>query len=121
MKKILVVDDNPASLELAREVLEDPHQQVLEAHDGREALDLLATEKPDLVLLDLHMPAVDGYTVLERIRQEPRLARLRVVALTASAMQGDRERALSAGFDDYIVKPLQISVLRNRVKRLLER
>jgi CheY-like chemotaxis protein len=119
MKKILVVDDNLASLELAREVLQDSSHQVLEARDGREAMDLLATTEPDLVLLDIHMPALDGYSVLRRIRQDPRLAGLRVVALTASAMQGDREQALSAGFDDYIVKPLQIGALRNRVKWLL--
>ncbi len=119
MKRILVVDDNPASLELAREVLEGPSQLVLEAHDGLQALDMLPEAKPDLVLLDIQMPVLDGYSILRRIRADPRFAHLRVVALTASAMQGDREKALAAGFDDYIIKPMQIQALRKRVGQLL--
>ncbi len=119
MKRILVVDDNLASLELAREVLEGPSQHVLEAHNGLEALDLLPEAKPDLVLLDIQMPELDGYSILRRIREDPRFAHLRVVALTASAMQGDREKALAAGFDDYIIKPMQIQALRKRVGQLL--
>ena len=72
-----------------------------------------------MVLLDIQMPLLDGYAVLQQLRQDPRSAVLRVVALTAYAMQGDRERALSAGFDGYITKPIDIGELRSRLRELL--
>jgi len=71
---------------------------------------------PDLVLLDIQMPEMDGFAVLREIRQDPALCRLRVVALTAFAMQGDRERALEAGFDDYITKPITLAKLKSQLE-----
>lgn len=120
MKRILIADDKESSRELIRTVLERSGYQVEEAADGREALSKARSSPPDLVVLDLHMPQLDGFAVLEQLRREPRFHRLPIVALTASAMQGDRDKALLAGFTSYITKPVTLSVLRAEVTRLLE-
>jgi len=119
MKKILVVDDNPVSRELVREVLQRPDYQMLEASDGQKALDTIAQAEPDMVLMDIQIPIFDGYEVLHRIRSDPRFAALRVIALTAYAMPADRERALAAGFEAYITKPIDAGALRREVEHLL--
>jgi CheY-like chemotaxis protein len=119
MSRILVADDNDASRELIREVLEMSGYDVIEAADGRDAVTMVRESPPDLVLVDIQMPRLDGYGVLRELRADPLLAGLPVVALTAYAMQGDRERALDAGFDDYITKPLEIAALRLQLKRFL--
>lgn len=118
-RKILVADDNPASRELIREVLEMSGYHVIEAADGEEALQGVRAGAPDLALLDIQMPRLDGYGVLRELRADPRFDGLKVVALTAFAMQGDRERALEAGFDGYITKPVEIAVLRQEIRRFL--
>jgi CheY-like chemotaxis protein len=117
--RVLVVDDNPVSCELVREVLQSSGIEVVEAGSGLEALDTIRGSPPDLVLLDLRMPSMDGFSVLREIRQDPRLHRLRVLAFTAHAMRGDREKALAAGFDGYITKPIQAEVLRKQVGQFL--
>jgi CheY-like chemotaxis protein len=119
MSRILVADDNDASRELIREVLEMSGYDVIEAADGRDAVTMVRESPPDLVLVDIQMPRLDGYGVLRELRADPLLAGLPVVALTAYAMQGDRERALDAGFDDYITKPLEVAALRRQIKRFL--
>jgi two-component system cell cycle response regulator DivK len=119
-KKVLVVDDNPISRELVREVLEDSDRQVLEAENGEEALRVIASEKPDVVLLDIQLPVYDGYEVLRRVRADLKLAGLPVIALTAYAMRQDREKAFAAGFDDYITKPIDAASLRARVAKILK-
>ena len=111
-KRVLVADDNPAGLELVRESLKDYTSAVIEASNGREALEKIHSSRPDLVLLDIQMPEMDGYQVVRAIRRDPALKNLRVVALTAFAMGGDREKALEAGFDDYITKPVTVSKLK---------
>jgi len=116
---ILVADDNTASRELIREVLEMSGYDVVEAADGQDAVDRARERAPDLVLVDIQMPRLDGYGVLRELRADPRLSALHVVALTAFAMQGDRERALEAGFDGYITKPVDIAALRREVRRFL--
>ena len=118
-RTILVADDNTASRELIREVLEMSGYDVVEAIDGRDAVSKARESAPDLVLVDIQMPRLDGYGVLRELRVDPQLCRLRVVALTAFAMQGDRDRALDAGFDGYITKPVEITALRREIKRLL--
>ena len=105
-KSVLVADDNPAGRELVREILNDLVSSLVEAANGSEALEKIRQSPPDLVLLDIQMPEMDGFQVLREIRRDPALKNLRVVALTAFAMQGDRESALDAGFDDYITKPV---------------
>jgi CheY-like chemotaxis protein len=118
-RRVLVVDDNPVSRELVREVLESPGLQVIEAANGREALARIEESMPELVLLDLRMPLPDGYRVLEEIKQDARFGRIRVMAFTAYAMRGDSERALAAGFDGYITKPIDAVSLREQVERWL--
>jgi CheY-like chemotaxis protein len=117
--RILVADDNAASRELIREVLEMSGYDVIEAVDGADALSRARDSSPDLVLVDIQMPRLDGYAVLRELRADARLSHLRVVALTAFAMQGDRDRALNAGFDGYITKPVEIVALRQEIKRFL--
>ncbi len=116
-RKILVADDNNASRELIREVLEMSGYDVVEASDGQDAVDRARESMPDLILVDIQMPRLDGYGVLKALRADPALSALRVVALTAFAMQGDRERAIDAGFDGYITKPVNIVALRQEIKR----
>ena len=119
LKKILVADDNPESREFIRDSLESQNYEVIEACDGRDALMKIETIGPDLVLMDIQMPVMDGYAVLKEIRQNPRLANLRVIALTAFSMQGDREKAISAGFSGYISKPVDPTSLRMQIEQVL--
>jgi CheY-like chemotaxis protein len=119
MKKILVADDTENGRELVRTVLEGSGYQVFEAKDGLEALASAREVLPDLIILDLHMPKLDGFGVVEELHRDGALASTPVVALTASAMMGDKERALAVGFTAYITKPIRLSELRNEVARLL--
>ena len=118
-KRVLVADDNPVSRELIREILEYDQYEVIEAGDGGEALEKVREHRPDLALLDIQMPVMDGTAVIREIRADPTLAHLPVAALTAYAMQGDRERALAAGFNSYITKPIEIPDFRAQVAKLL--
>jgi two-component system, cell cycle response regulator DivK len=118
-KRILVADDRATSRELVRTALERSGYDVSEAVDGRDALEQIRSSAPDLVILDLHMPVVDGYEVVREIRLDTRLRELRVVALTASAMEGDRQKALGAGFDGFLTKPLSLASLRRELAGLL--
>ena len=117
--QVLVADDNPAGREFVRDILEDAGCAVTAAADGEDVLRLIEAARPDLVLLDIRMPRLDGFGTLARLRANPALAGLKVAALTAFAMQGDREKALAAGFDAYITKPVDAAALRREVDRLL--
>jgi CheY-like chemotaxis protein len=119
MKRILVAEDRPGSLELIRTVLENAGYEVIEAMDGQQAVDKAFDNPVDLILLDLQMPKIDGFGVLTRLRRDPRFRNIPIVALTASVMQGDRERALAAGFSSYIPKPVDLAMLRSEMKRLV--
>jgi len=119
VKNIVVVDDNSASRELIRELLDSPDHRITEAADGREGLDLILASDPDLVLLDIQLPGLDGYSVAQALRRNPRFAKLKIVAVTAFAMQGDREKALAAGFDGYITKPIDICSFEEQIQELL--
>ena len=119
MKKVLVADDRATSRELVRNVLEGSGYEVYEAADGIEALEQARKQHPDVIILDLHMPRLDGFGVIEVLRRDADFAAIPVMALTASAMMGDRERALAAGFTGYIAKPIRLAALRGEVARLL--
>jgi CheY-like chemotaxis protein len=105
VKKIAVVEDNPDNRLLVRVIL-DSLYEVTEYETGLSALEGLQTNPPDLVLLDVSLPEIDGTEVLRRIRADPNLRNLPVIALTAHAMATDREKFLAAGFDDYVTKPI---------------
>jgi CheY-like chemotaxis protein len=119
MTKILIAEDNATNRELFRELLEARGYAVDEACDGPEALRMLEQTQPDLLLLDIGMPVLDGFAVVRAIRESPRLAALPVLAVTAYAMQGDRERILSSGFDGYLSKPINAKLLVEELERLL--
>jgi CheY-like chemotaxis protein len=119
MIRILVAEDNAVNRELLRELLEARGYAVFEACDGQEALRMIEQAQPDLLLLDIGMPVLDGFGVIRKIRDNPRLAMLPVVAVTAYAMRGDREKILNSGFDGYLSKPLNPSALTEQLDRLL--
>jgi CheY-like chemotaxis protein len=119
MIKVLIAEDNAVNRELLRELLEARDYTVLEACDGQEALNTIDEAHPELLLLDIGMPVLDGFAVIRKIRENPRLARLPVVAVTAYAMQGDRERILKSGFDGYLSKPVNASSLTQELERVL--
>ena len=120
MKRILVADDKASNRELIRVVLERSGYLVDEAGDGREALNRALEHTPDLLLLDLQMPELDGFGVVSELRKDRRFVGRPIVALTAYAMQGDREKALAAGFTSYLTKPVNLAELRRHIADLLE-
>ena len=118
--RIAVVEDNEDNLLLARALLRDRYQ-VEEFTSGAAALEGILASPPDLVLLDVSMPGMDGFEVLDALRGDPTVAELPIVAVTAHAMRGDRERLLARGFDDYVAKPIiDNSDLIERIQRLVE-
>jgi two-component system, cell cycle response regulator DivK len=121
MTKILIAEDNATNRELFRELLEARGYAVDEACNGPEALRMLEQAQPDLLLLDIGMPVLDGFAVVRAIRKNPRLAALPVLAVTAYAMQGDRERILNSGFDGYLSKPINAKLLVKELDRLLHK
>jgi len=119
MKRIAVVEDNPDNRLLVQVILESLYE-IDEYETGFAALEGLQTRKPDLVLLDVSLPEMDGTEVLRRIRADEKLSDLPVIALTAHAMAGDREKFIGAGFDDYVTKPIvDETLLLGAIERLL--
>jgi CheY-like chemotaxis protein len=116
---VLIAEDNDLNRELLRELLQAHGYDVREAVNGRQAIDLMRKARPDVALLDLNMPVLDGFATLKQIRQDPSLFSLPVMAVTASAMRGDREKALAAGFDSYLSKPINSTILYQELNRLL--
>jgi CheY-like chemotaxis protein len=119
MSRVAVVDDNSDNRLIIRTILEDQYQ-IDEFATGPEALQAFRRNRPDVVILDISLPEMDGTEILRLIRNDARLQDLPVIALTAHAMVGDREKYLNAGFDDYVAKPiLDMDVLFNAIQRLL--
>jgi two-component system cell cycle response regulator DivK len=121
MTKVLVAEDNPVNRELLRELLENRGYDVVEACDGQEALKMIEETQPDILLLDIGMPMLDGYAVARKIRENPELTPLPILAITAYAMQGDREKILHSGFDGYLSKPINAHALADELERLLRK
>jgi two-component system cell cycle response regulator DivK len=119
MEKVLIVDDTRASRDLIRAILKTVRCDIIEATHGQQALELMQQERPDLVLLDIDMPGLNGLTVVKRIREDTSLADLPVVAVTAFAMERDREKAMAAWFTAYVTKPVRAAILRQQVQQLL--
>jgi two-component system cell cycle response regulator DivK len=118
---ILIVEDNEKNLKLVRDVLQFKGYRTVEARTAAQGLDLAAVHVPDLILMDIQLPDMDGVTALRCLTAEPRTAAIPVVALTAFAMKGDRERFLGAGFDGYLVKPINIKEFPEQVRQFCER
>lgn len=109
--KILIVDDNQDSRELVVKILKNRGYQTIEAVDGEEALKKAVAERPDLILMDRSLPKIDGYEVTRRLKGQEEFKDIPIVALTAHAMRGDREKALEAGCEGYISKPINVREL----------
>jgi CheY-like chemotaxis protein len=119
MKKILVVEDVDINRELVVQLLEDRYQ-VIEAVNGQEGLELAERERPDLILMDLALPVIDGWEATRRLKADDELKSIPIIALTAHAMVGDEEKALAAGCDDYLVKPVDENELYAILAKFLE-
>ena len=107
--RVLIVEDEKDNMDLFCQILVFHGCQVLKAKDGREAINMAQSEEPDLILMDLSLPALDGWEATRTIKAIPPLAEIPIIALTAHAMVGDRERALAAGCDGYISKPIEVT------------
>jgi two-component system, cell cycle response regulator DivK len=116
-ERILVVEDNARNMKLVRDVLEASGYRTLEASTGEDAVELALAHAPALVLMDVQLPGIDGVAALAQLRADGRTAAIPVVALTAQAMQDDRERFLDVGFDGYLSKPVGIAELVDTVRR----
>jgi two-component system cell cycle response regulator DivK len=119
-ERVLVVEDNDKNMKLFRDVLEAKGYTPLEATTGERAVELAADQRPDLILMDVQLPGIDGIEALKRIRADERNESVPIVALTAQAMRGDRERFLEAGFDGYISKPVDVLEFVETVQRYCE-
>lgn len=119
-KKILIVDDNQDSRELAVKVLKNVGYQMIEAADGEDALEKAVAENPDLILMDISIPKIDGYEVTRRLKSQVSFKNTPIIALTAHAMKGDKEKAIDAGCEGYISKPIDIHELPNQIKSYLK-
>ena len=118
---ILYIEDNPGNLLLVKRVLEAEGYSVSEATDGPSGLALAAQLRPDLILLDINLPEMDGYDLARRFRNTPGLEHVPILAITANVMRGDRERTLEAGCDGYIMKPIDVDRLPEQVNAALKR
>lgn len=119
MKKILIVEDVEFNRDLIVQLLEDTYD-VLTAADGAEGLQLAARERPDLILMDLSLPVIDGWEATRRLKANAALHDIPIIALSAHAMIGDREKALQSGCDEYLSKPFDEDLLFAKLARLLE-
>jgi two-component system, cell cycle response regulator DivK len=120
MARILIVEDSPDNMKLFRTILALKGHEVVGLAGGEGLLQAIEAQAPELVLMDIQLPGKDGFALLQEIRKSPS-SKVRVVALTAHAMTGDRERALDAGFDGYITKPIDIRAFPEQIERALER
>ena len=112
---VLIIEDNERNLKLARDLLQVHGFRTIEATDATSGIALAMRSKPDVILMDIQLPDIDGVTALQRLRANPRTAAIPVIALTAYAVAGDRRRFLNVGFDDYIAKPLDVAKFPDQV------
>ena len=120
-KRILYIEDNPENRLLMRRVLMAEGYVVEEALDGNSGLQHAAESPPDLILIDINLPEIDGYEVTARLKQLPNLTGVPIIAVTANVMKGDREKTLAAGCDGYIQKPIDIDLLPSQIESFLKK
>lgn len=118
---ILYVEDNPDNRLLVKRILLAEDYSLLEATDATDALNVLKTNRPDLILMDINMPDMDGYTLTAKIKSLPGFERVPILAVTANVMRGDKEKTLEAGCDGYIQKPLDIDQLTREIEKFISR
>lgn len=118
-RKVLLVEDNPQNRYLITFLLQKSGYEVVIAEDGEEAVEAVPQHRPDVILMDVQLPKIDGYEATRRIKSDERFSAIPVLALTAHSMKGDRTKALEAGCDDYITKPVDIDVLLRRIEEVL--
>jgi CheY-like chemotaxis protein len=121
MTKLLLVEDNEMNRDMLQRRLQKRGYEVVTAVDGREGIDVAARELPDLVLLDMSLPVLDGWSAAGILKGEPATAKIPIIALTAHAMAGERERAMAAGCDEYDTKPIDLARLLAKIEALLPR
>lgn len=119
MAKILIVEDNEMNRDMLSRRLERRGFAIVMAVDGQQGVDLTRSERPDLVLMDMSLPVMDGWAATRAIKDDPELAKIPVIALTAHAMEGDREKAMAAGCDDYDTKPIELPRLLEKIGKFL--
>ena len=119
MAKILIIEDNEQNLYLETFILQKNGHEVLQARNGEKGIALAAQTEPDLILLDIQLPGMDGYTVSEELRKNPKLANTPIIAVTSYAMPGDRERILAAGCTSYIEKPINPDTFHMEIAQFL--
>ena len=120
-QRILIVEDNPKNMKLVRDVLEHHGYTTVAALSAEDALAAAAERPPDLILMDIALPGIDGFEALRRLKSDRTTEAIPVCALTAFAMNDDRERCLKAGFDGYLVKPISVTEFPGQVRDLLDR
>jgi len=118
---ILIVEDDPKNLKLIRDLLQIRGYATLEATDGKQGVDMARAKMPDLILMDIQMPVMNGFEATSILKADPVTKSITIVALTAFAMQGDREKCIEAGFNDYITKPLDTRTFMTKIKEYLEK
>jgi two-component system, cell cycle response regulator DivK len=118
VKKILIVEDVAYNIDLLVQLLEDEYELVM-AGDGAQGVDLAEQERPDLILMDLSLPVMDGWEATRRIKANAALAHIPIIGLSAHAMSGDAEKAMAAGCDDYLTKPINDALLFEKLQRWL--
>jgi CheY-like chemotaxis protein len=119
MAKILIVEDNEMNRDMLSRRLERRGFAIVMAMDGQQGLDMARSEKPDLILMDMSLPVMDGWTATQSIKADADLTKIPVIALTAHAMAGDREKAMAAGCDDYDTKPIELPRLLEKIGKFL--
>jgi two-component system cell cycle response regulator DivK len=118
---VLIVEDDPKNLKLIRDLLQIRGYTTLEATDGKQGVDMARAKMPDLILMDIQMPVMDGFEAISILKADPVTKSIPIIALTAFAMQGDREKCIEAGCNDYITKPLDTRAFVTKVKEYLEK
>ncbi len=116
-ERILIVDDNAINLKLAVDILVANNYSVLEAVNGKEAVEIALQEKPSLILMDIQMPVMDGLSAIKKLKSDDRVRNIPIIAVTASTMEEDNERALLAGADDFLSKPIKIRTLLEIIEK----
>lgn len=117
---ILYVEDNPSNLRLVNRVLQAEGYTIIEAKNAQQTLKIIETEHPDLILMDINMPDMDGYTLTGQLKNMPELQNVPIIAVTANVMKGDRERTIQAGCDGYIQKPIDVDSLPQQIAQYLQ-